>query len=127
MSCRHAFASPISALMPSPGGKPPSDEVQELLAPHPRSACPRVITWVQGPLALRSGLVFVVCGPWSHVMRLRPGCSYGLSSGGGVLFVLMGEVGEVGEVVYEAGVDFAGEVAFEAADEVFFGHFRAGA
>ena len=37
-----------------------------------------------------------------------------------------GEVGEVGEVGHEAGIDFAGEVAFEAADEVFFGHFGAG-
>jgi hypothetical protein len=54
-------------------GRPPSDEVQGILAPSSSADLPEVITWVQGPLALRSGLVFVVCCPRPHVIRLRPG------------------------------------------------------
>jgi hypothetical protein len=59
--------------MSSPDGRPPKRRTKGSAWPHLRTACPRVITWVQGPLASRSGLVFAVCGPWTHVRRLRPG------------------------------------------------------
>jgi hypothetical protein len=58
--------------MPCRAGKPPSDEGKGCSRPHPRSACPRVITCGQGPLASRRGSL-LLCGPWPHVMRLRPG------------------------------------------------------
>jgi hypothetical protein len=41
--------------MPCRAGKPPSDEGKSGSRPHPRSACPRVITCGQGPLAFRRG------------------------------------------------------------------------
>jgi hypothetical protein len=58
--------------MSSPVGRPPKRRTRTGVT-SPPYGLPKGDHMGPGAAGLRSGLVFAFCGPWTHVMRLRPG------------------------------------------------------